>query len=118
MFCPKCRSEYSDGILKCPDCDVDLVDDLTDERRPEAALVPLLRTHNPGDIAIIRSILDGSDIRYYIQGENMLHVRQMADPAILLVASDDLEDAKELLKDLDLSFMGISYHEQDHRYDR
>ena len=30
MFCPKCKSEYRFGFTKCSDCDVDLVDRLSE----------------------------------------------------------------------------------------
>ena len=28
MWCPKCKTEYIDGITKCADCGVDLVEEL------------------------------------------------------------------------------------------
>lgn len=31
MFCPVCECEYKEGITKCPDCEVDLVDELVEE---------------------------------------------------------------------------------------
>lgn len=30
-WCPKCRNEYVEGIVVCPDCEVDLVDELPEE---------------------------------------------------------------------------------------
>ena len=27
-WCPKCKNEYRKGITHCPDCDVDLVEEL------------------------------------------------------------------------------------------
>lgn len=29
MFCPKCRAEYRPGFTHCPDCDAELVEELT-----------------------------------------------------------------------------------------
>ena len=66
--------------------------------------LPLVRTYSAKDIALIHSVLGGTNIRYFIQGENLTHVRPMADPAILMIAEEDIEDARELLKDLPLSF--------------
>lgn len=115
MFCPVCRSEYREGVRSCPDCGVDLVAELIEERRPEAALVPLLSTHDSADIAMIRSILEDSRIRYHIQGENALHIARDAEPAVLFVASDDLEAAGELLADLDPSPTTVFFHRHDPR---
>lgn len=40
-FCPKCRYEYRPDITRCPDCDVELVDELPQEASVEAtASVP------------------------------------------------------------------------------
>jgi hypothetical protein len=31
MFCPNCKAEYREGILRCSECDVDLVFELPAE---------------------------------------------------------------------------------------
>jgi len=41
-WCPKCEMEYQSGITNCPDCKVDLVEDL----RKEEELVPFLQTED------------------------------------------------------------------------
>ena len=109
MFCPECRSEYIDGVTQCPDCGIALVDKLQPEEYGGAQedvtdYLPLVRTFSAKDIALIHSILSGTNIRYFIRGEGLTHIRPMADPAILMIAEEDIEDARELLKDLPLSF--------------
>jgi hypothetical protein len=32
MFCPQCRAEYREGFLRCSDCDIPLVDQLSIDR--------------------------------------------------------------------------------------
>jgi hypothetical protein len=68
----------------------------------------VLATFNPLDIALIKSILDAEAITYFVQGEHFLHVRPLALPARLLVRTDQVEQAREMLKDLQLSFSGIN----------
>ena len=31
MFCPVCKNEYEPGYTRCPDCDVNLVEELIPE---------------------------------------------------------------------------------------
>ena len=71
MFCPKCGAEYQEGFNQCTDCNVALVDEKPPELITEVSYVDLVEvfsTYNPGDIAIIKSLLDGEGIDYYFQG--------------------------------------------------
>ncbi|MFA4949025.1 MAG: DUF2007 domain-containing protein [Candidatus Krumholzibacteriia bacterium] len=119
MFCPKCKAEYIEGVKECGECEVSLVATLPE--KPERAeqkdldFVSVVRTFNPQDIAIIRSILDDSGIEYYIQGENGIAVRPLVDPANVMVVKDQAADAIELLKDLNLSFYMFKpdHHEEN-----
>jgi hypothetical protein len=65
-------------------------------------------TYNPADVALIKSLLDAEDIIYYFHGENFMHVRPLVEPARLMVDKEDAGVARELLKDLNLSIMGIN----------
>lgn len=38
-WCPRCKNEYREGVTHCPDCDVDLVDELLPEQE-EAVELP------------------------------------------------------------------------------
>jgi hypothetical protein len=78
---------------------------------PETVFVDykeVLETFNPMDIALVKSILDAEDITYFFQGEHFLNVRPLALPARLMVKVDQVEQAKEILKDINLTFTGIS----------
>ena len=109
MFCPKCKSEYVEGVNHCADCGVPLVDELVPGKSKEGdlGLVCILETFNSADIAMIESILEGSDTDYYIQGENVLAVTPYVIPVRVLVVKEQVEKAKELLKDLDLTYKAI-----------
>ena len=111
MVCPKCKAEYIEGITKCPECNIELVEHLTDveeggdEGIPK--IIPVLSTYSHGDVAIIKSILNGAGIYYYFKGERHLGlVKPWADPAKLMIKEDDKELVKELLKDLHLQSGG------------
>lgn len=47
-----------------------------------------------GDISIIKSLLDSSEIDYYIFGENFLNAYHV-EPAILFVNETQIEEVKE-----------------------
>jgi hypothetical protein len=64
----------------------------------------ILETHNPGDIAFIKSILIAENIDFYIQGENVAPYLFNALPMRLLVKKDNAEKAKEILKDIKLTY--------------
>ena len=60
MYCPNCRSEYRAGFEWCKDCDVGLVTDLPPEEESEFVdLVEVLSIADPGQIALVKSILEG-----------------------------------------------------------
>ena len=109
MFCPHCRAEYRDGFRVCSDCGVDLVDALPPEPEPEFVnLKEVLATYNPADVAFLKSLLESEGIQYFFKGEHFLYMRPLADPVRLMVREDQVEEALELLKDVDLSVTGIS----------
>ncbi len=72
----------------------------------------VLETHSLTDVALIKSALDAHDIRYYIQGENMIFIRPL-DPAVLMVANEDAKKAFELLEPLKLKYARIIFGAAD-----
>lgn len=106
MFCPKCKSEFVDGIKECPDCMLGLIEELTPDPKPVKPefldYSEILANPSPADVAILKLILDSKGIDFFIQGENAQI--SFATPT-LMVRIDQVEIAKELIKDLKLSCM-------------
>ena len=112
MFCPQCEEEYAWDVMVCPVCDVDTVDELPRSGpapTPEAQLVAVFTTGDPGLIAIVRSLLDGEQIDYFVRGEGLqdlfglgrtTHYSFAMGPAEFWVREEDADNARTLLKDL------------------
>lgn len=117
MHCPKCGYEYREGFTRCPDCNLDLVSgpapEIQEEEPEYASYVEVLDTFNPFDIAIIKSILDSEGINYYFIGENFGGIYPMATAPKLMVVEDQAEEAKEILKDLSLTYLASHTYEED-----
>jgi hypothetical protein len=115
MFCPECRTEYIEGVSTCADCGVALVPELSDDPMdPMPDPMPdtpqyvefekILGTFNLGDIALIKSILDGEGITYYFLGEHFNYMRPWVQPPLLMVRKDQADMAREILQDLNLEY--------------
>ncbi|MBT8333076.1 MAG: DUF2007 domain-containing protein [Deltaproteobacteria bacterium] len=64
----------------------------------------LLETHNAGDRVFIKSILDAEGIIYFIQNEYVAPYLFNALPMKVMVKKDQIGKAKEILKDIKLSY--------------
>ncbi len=103
MFCPQCKSEYKEGFFKCADCGVDLVGEQPPELLKEISYVDLVEvfsTYQQGDIAFIKSVLDGEEITYFFQGESSVMLIAAGAYARLLVKADEVQRATEILQEL------------------
>ncbi len=95
MFCPKCRTEYVEGVTLCVDCGVRLVQELPPEPAPEyTAYEQIPLTVNPDDISLIKSVLDSEGIVYFFKGEFVTH----GQSARLLVRKDQVDEVMEILE--------------------
>ncbi len=63
----------------------------------------ILETHNAGDQAFIKSLLDSERITYFFQGEYVAPYLFHALPMRLMVKKDDAARARDILKDLEIS---------------
>ena len=116
IVCPNCSTplelsgeERITRKFHCVECDslINFNYDPPKIFKPES-FVELLSSMNQGDISLIKSILDNSEIDYFIYGENFLNVDPLIQPARFFVLSTRLEDARELLKDLEQHIFGLS----------
>jgi hypothetical protein len=105
MFCPKCKSEYREGFYKCADCGEYLIsapplepaDDFGD-----VEFVEVFSTYSQGDIAFLKSVLDGEGITYFFQGESSIMIIAAGAYARLMVKAEDAQRAREILQELGL----------------
>lgn len=66
--------------------------------------VPILETHNAGDRVFLKSLLDAEGITYFIQGEYVAPYIFNALPMTLMVKKEQADQAREILKDIKLSY--------------
>jgi hypothetical protein len=109
MFCPKCRAEYREGFHTCSDCNIELVDELPPIPKPKFInFDEILATYSPADVVFLKSLLESEGIQYFFKGEHFMYMRPLADPVRLMVRQDQVEEAVELIKNVNLSVSGIS----------
>lgn len=121
IICPNCGIELElseDEVLVgrtiCPNCEV-MIDFASG---PPVIIekenyVELLSSFNQGDIGLIKSILDNFEIDYYVFGENFLSINPLIQPVKFFVNEKQIEEAKGLLKNIDLNIWGVSRSQYD-----
>jgi hypothetical protein len=69
--------------------------------------ITILRTFSQVDVAMIKSLLEGN-VDYYFKDENFMSVRPLLEPSVLMVREDYVDEVRELLKDFELNYLGLS----------
>ena len=121
VTCPECKAvvqlnndELHKHLFRCPECS-SLIN--LSVNGPEVVndreYVEILSSLNQADIAVLHSILDDAGLDYYIAGKNFLSIRPLLEPARVFVASEQVEQAKELLKDFNVHLFGVSYKKEE-----
>lgn len=114
MICPKCKAEYREGYTVCTDCEVALVETLSEEDEepePDLKLVTVFDTGEPADVLVAKSILDAEGIEYFAKDEGVQDLfgagrlgsgfNTMAGQVEIQVRPEDADRARELLERLD-----------------
>jgi hypothetical protein len=77
MICPKCKSEYIDGVYTCSDCALTLVDNLPEHEQEiehqytNATFVSIYNPINSQEVSIIKMILEREEIPYHIKNDRL-----------------------------------------------
>ena len=108
MFCPKCGKEYGKDIYICAKCRMSLVPELTPDATNEsqelAEFEEILFTLSPGDMALIKSVLDSGGIVYRFRGEFFSSEHRYVQPVRLMVRTDNADEVKEILESLNITY--------------
>ncbi len=83
---------------------------MSQENLDNEKFVTVFKTGHHGTIALIKSLLDSADIKYFIKNENAQDLfgggvfgvgfNPVTGPVQVQVLEEDAEDARELLKDI------------------
>ncbi len=73
--------------------------------------VEILKTYNAGDIALIKSLLDGENIAYHFIGEHFNALEPMVQPARLMVIKEQAEMARDILSEFNGAFFAAGYQD-------
>jgi len=64
-------------------------------------MIEVFSTYDPGEIALIKSILDAEEINYFFQGENINLLIAAGSRPRLLVDEKDAERVRDILQELE-----------------
>jgi len=109
-WCPRCDETYPWYERECPECGAELEDERPKPQPLEAVeMLSVLRSDDPGLVALAVSVLDGEGIEYVLKPLDMEGFSRalfgahdaILGPSEILVRADDTDRAKALLQPLE-----------------
>lgn len=105
-FCPKCRAEYVEGVEKCSDCQVDLVEELPlNDSEDYLEMVELQEVPDEVSGVMMKGILENSGITVILRAAKIPMYDGIASTwstsywGKLLVSKDELETSRKIIDD-------------------
>lgn len=102
MFCPKCKYEYKEGILVCPDCDIELVEKLPEIKVLNFDTIELCEVEDEFEAYLIISLLEENNIECFLRENFLPHTRvtlgEKRKYATIIINREKLEDAKIIIE--------------------
>ena len=102
-YCPECGAEFGGGIRRCPECRVDLLDELEEptlEENSDENLVLIQESASPDVATRIREVLSKHGILSVVEEINQTQGQSAPGTAHVLVSQKDETRSRELLKGL------------------
>jgi hypothetical protein len=105
MFCPKCKAEYREGILRCVECDTDLVFELPPEPDQATEYVDwenIISFADKYEADLAQGLLEANDIEAVTISDDCGSVypsMTFVHGIRLMVKKEEVELAKEVLRD-------------------
>ncbi len=103
-YCPKCYDEFEDWVKICPDCNIDLIDELPNSTGHEFNKEPIVHIATAPNEAIANmwsGILEENSIRCMLKGMGLqasMYASPLAVNYEIYVLESEADKAKEILE--------------------
>ena len=128
-WCPKCKNEYREGVTVCPDCDIELVEELSEEDEFEAEPVPVILMEAADDevgekvVSYLRlnGVVSGALVRdedriCVIVADLELDICEQLFPGIAVGEQVDIDRLYELVPDIEDQFDEIENEQAEKEF--